>query len=213
MANLFPPGANTFAKATLVGGAVAALGAVVVYYMLYVSPYVTREGVPAPQPVPFSHAHHAGGLGLDCRYCHRSAEVSAHAGMPDSHTCMTCHAQVWTGAPALAPLRRSFAAGRPLVWTKVYDLPDFVYFNHAAHVNHGVGCATCHGRVDKMVRVYQTSTLYMKWCLDCHENPAPRLRPQSAIYDMAWSPPAGAPAVTAPPRPSLRLLECYTCHR
>jgi len=151
------------------------------------SPWVTRQGQRADQPVPFSHKHHVEGLGLQCQYCHTSVEKSSYAGIPPTRTCMNCHAQIWTNANLLEPVRQSWATGQSIVWTKVHDLPDFVYFSHEIHVNKGLGCSSCHGRVDEMPIMYQQNTLQMEWCLNCHRNPEKNLRPTSEIYNMAWT--------------------------
>jgi ferredoxin len=140
--------------------------------------------------VPFSHKHHVQGLGLQCQYCHVTVEKSSYAGIPPTKTCINCHAQIWTNAQLLEPVRASWATGQSLAWTKVHDLPDFVYFSHEIHVNKGLGCSTCHGRVDQMPLMYAENTLQMEWCLDCHRNPAKNLRPTAQIYNMAWEAPA-----------------------
>jgi ferredoxin len=158
--------------------------------LLQRSPWVTRQGQRPDQPVPFSHKHHVQGLGLQCQYCHVTVEKSSYAGIPPTKTCMNCHAQIWTNAQLLEPVRASWATGQSLPWTKVHDLPDFVYFSHEIHVNKGLGCSTCHGRVDQMPLMYAQNTLQMEWCLDCHRNPAKYLRPTSEIYNMAWETPA-----------------------
>jgi hypothetical protein len=172
----------------LTGLIVIALG--VTLDQLQRSPWVTRQGQRADQPVPFSHKHHVQGLGLQCQYCHTTVEKSSYAGIPPTKTCINCHAQIWTNAQLLEPVRLSWASGQSIQWTKVHDLPDFVYFNHSIHVNKGIGCATCHGRVDQMPLMYEQNTLQMEWCLDCHRNPAKNLRPTSEIYNMAWEGPA-----------------------
>jgi hypothetical protein len=154
------------------------------------SPYVTRAHEARAQPVPFSHAHHVGGLGVDCRYCHTSVDKSAVAGIPPTKTCMNCHSQIWNPSPTLEPVRQSFRSGTSIEWTRVHDLPDFAYFNHSAHVNKGVGCSTCHGRVDQMPLVWQEKSLQMEWCLECHRQPEKYLRPQSEVYNTAYEPPA-----------------------
>ncbi|HET7104950.1 MAG TPA: cytochrome c3 family protein, partial [Terracidiphilus sp.] len=141
------------------------------------------------QPVPFSHKHHVQGLGLQCQYCHTTVEESSYAGIPPTRTCMNCHAQIWTNAELLQPVRDSWATGQSLVWTKVHDLPDYVYFNHEIHVNKGIGCASCHGRVDEMPLMYAQNSLQMEWCLNCHRDPAKNLRPTSEIYNMNWEKP------------------------
>lgn len=139
------------------------------------------------QPVPFSHQHHVGGLGLDCRYCHTSVETSSRAGLPSTHVCMTCHSQIWTNAEVLAPVRESLASGRPIPWQRVSRVPDYVYFNHSSHISKGVPCVTCHGRVDQMPLLAAAHPFQMGWCLDCHRNPAPQLRPPDQVTRMDWS--------------------------
>ena len=190
MAQIFERSSNALARASLVlsGLIVIALG--VTLDGLQRSPWVTRQGQRPDQPVPFSHNHHVQGLGLQCQYCHVTVEKSSYAGIPPTKTCMNCHAQIWTNAQLLQPVRDSWATDKSLVWTKVHDLPDFVYFSHEIHVNKGLGCATCHGRVDQMPLMYEQNTLQMEWCLDCHRKPAKNLRPTSEIYNMAWEKPA-----------------------
>jgi hypothetical protein len=151
------------------------------------SPWVTRQGQRPDQPVPFSHKHHVEGLGLQCQYCHTQVEKAAYAGIPPTKTCINCHAQIWTNAELLEPVRHSWATGESIQWIRVHDLPDYVYFNHEIHVNKGIGCASCHGRVDEMPLMYQQNSLQMEWCLNCHRNPAPNLRPTSEIYNMSWN--------------------------
>ena len=186
MAQIFDRSSNALARTSLVltGLIVIALG--VTLDQLQRSPWVTRQGQSADQPVPFSHKHHVEGLGLQCQYCHTSVEKSSYAGIPPTRTCMNCHAQIWTNANLLEPVRQSWATGQSIVWTKVHDLPDFVYFSHEIHVNKGLGCSSCHGRVDEMPIMYQQNTLQMEWCLNCHRNPEKNLRPTSEIYNMAW---------------------------
>ena len=153
------------------------------------SPYVTYAGIARPQPAPFSHQHHVAGLGIDCRYCHTSVETSNFAGIPPTATCMNCHRQIWTGAPMLEPVRESFKTGKSLVWNRVNDLPDFVYFNHSIHINKGVGCNTCHGPVDRMPLMYNYASLQMEWCLDCHRAPEKNLRPREQVFNMRYEQP------------------------
>lgn len=154
------------------------------------SPYVTYEKVARPQPVPFSHQHHVAGLGIDCRYCHTSVENSNFAGIPPTKTCMNCHSQIWTNAALLEPVRDSFRTGHSLVWTRVNDLPDYVYFNHSIHINKGVGCNTCHGPVDRMPLMYNNASLRMEWCLDCHRAPDKYLRPRDQVFNMRYQQPS-----------------------
>jgi hypothetical protein len=190
MAQIFDRSSNALARASLVltGLIVIALG--VTLDQLQRSPWVTRQVQRPEQPVPFSHKHHVTGLGLQCQYCHTSVEKSSYAGIPPTKTCINCHAQIWTNAALLQPVRDSWASGQSLPWIKVHDLPDYVYFSHEIHVNKGLGCASCHGRVDQMPLMYAQNTLQMEWCLDCHRNPAKNLRPTSQIYNMAWEAPA-----------------------
>jgi hypothetical protein len=190
MAQIFERSSNALARMSLVlsGLIIIALG--VSLDELQRSPWVTRQGQRPDQPVPFSHKHHVQGLGLQCQYCHTTVEKSSYAGIPPTKTCINCHAQIWTNAQLLEPVRQSWATGQSLVWTKVHDLPDFAYFNHSIHVNKGIGCASCHGRVDQMPLMYMQNTLQMEWCLDCHRNPAKNLRPTSQIYSMTWEGPS-----------------------
>ena len=190
MAQVFDRSSNALARASLVlsGLIVIALG--VALNSLQRSPWVTRQGQRPDQPVPFSHKHHVEGLGLQCQYCHTSVEKSSYAGIPPTKTCMNCHSQIWTDAQLLEPVRQSWATGESIHWIKVHDLPDFVYFNHEIHVNKGIGCASCHGRVDEMPLMYEQNSLQMEWCLNCHRNPAVNLRPTSEIYNMAWAGPS-----------------------
>ncbi len=184
MPQLFPPSANTLVRVAL---PVALLGAGMIAWAAHAvtfSPYFTGVNVPIAQPVPFSHKHHVAGLGIDCRYCHTSVEKSAFAGIPPTETCMTCHSQVWRDAPVLAPVRESWATGRPLRWNRVHDLPDYVYFNHSIHVQKGVACVTCHGEVDQMPRMAKQHSLYMRWCLDCHRAPEKFVGPPGEVFAM-----------------------------
>ena len=190
MAQVFDRSSNALARLSLVltGVIVIALG--ITLDQLQRSPWVTRQGQRPDQPVPFSHKHHVEGLGLQCQYCHTSVEKSSYAGIPPTKTCINCHAQIWTNAELLEPVRQSWATGASIQWIRVHDLPDYVYFNHEIHVNKGLGCASCHGRVDEMPLMYQENTLQMEWCLNCHRNPAVNLRPTSEIYNMAWAGPS-----------------------
>jgi hypothetical protein len=189
MNQLFSKSANTIARilvpAVLLGGVALAWA----FHSALFSPYATMVNVPIQQPVPFSHQHHAGELGIDCRYCHPGVETSAFAGLPSTETCMTCHSQVWKDAPVLEPVRQSWATGRPLRWVRVNDLPDYVYFNHSIHVQKGVACVECHGPVAQMPLTWKSHSLYMRWCLDCHEAPEKFLRPHGQIFNVEWQPP------------------------
>ncbi|HEY9127629.1 MAG TPA: cytochrome c3 family protein [Acidobacteriaceae bacterium] len=216
MAQIFDRSSNALARMSLVltGLIVIALG--VTLDQLQRSPWVTRQGQRPDQPVPFSHKHHVQGLGLQCQYCHVSVEKSSYAGIPPTKTCMNCHAQIWTNAALLEPVRHSWATGESLVWTKVHDLPDYVYFNHSIHVNKGLGCSSCHGRVDQMPLMYQQNTLQMEWCLNCHRDPAKNLRPVSQVYNMAWEGPTAEKPVWCSVKgekagtPTAESVECTT---
>jgi hypothetical protein len=190
------------------------------------SPQTVNVGYSPKQPLPFSHRLHAGELKMDCRYCHHTVEMAAHAAIPATEICTKCHgaaasdgsvatASVHPTSPKLLAVRESQATGEPIEWARIHDLPDFAYFDHSAHVNRGVGCVSCHGRVDKMEQVYQAKPLSMSWCLDCHRNPEPRLRPPERITDMEWAP-EDAEKVGAEIRQQLNInpsTNCSTCHR
>ena len=216
MAQLFHPSTNTLAKVSILGAVLiaGALGAVVTE--ISSSPYVTRAQDAREQPVPFSHKHHVSGLGIDCRYCHTSVEKSSFAGIPATEICMSCHSQIWVDSPMLEPVRESMRTNVPIAWNRVHDLPDYAYFNHSAHVRRGIGCVSCHGRVDTMEVVYQAEPLSMGWCLECHRNPERHLRPLDTVTDMDWVPEEDQEVLGArlaemydinPP------VDCNTCHR
>ncbi len=216
MPQIFPKSANVLARASIVGAGLLAGGVLTLVLNANRLPYVNNQGVPREQPVPFSHQHHVGGLGVDCRYCHTSVEKAAYAGIPPTKTCMNCHAQIWSTSPTLEPVRQSFRSDVSIEWVKVHDLPDFVYFNHSAHVNKGVGCSTCHGRVDLMPLVYQKQSLQMEWCLECHRAPEQFVRPKAEVFNAAYEPPANQLEL------GTRLVKeydihprtsCSTCHR
>jgi hypothetical protein len=209
MAQIFHRSANSIAKASILGGLILVVGLLWAALQLQRSPYFTYAGVARPQPVPFPHQHHVAGLGIDCRYCHTSVEVSGFAGIPPTKTCMNCHSQIWTQAPMLEPVRESYRTGRSLSWTRANDLPDFAYFDHSIHVTKGVGCKSCHGRVDKMALMYNQASLQMEWCLNCHRAPEKNLRPHyvkedptdpatmgDQIYNMAYEEPSESHPVT-----------------
>jgi hypothetical protein len=185
--------------------------------MLYVrSPLSTGVGEQVDQPIAFDHRHHVGDEGIDCRYCHDTVERSPTAGIPSVSTCMNCHAQVWNKSPALAAVRGAYFLDRPIRWNRVNDLPDFVFFNHSIHVNKGVGCATCHGRVDRMPLVEKVHAFSMKWCLDCHRDPSPHLRPREAITALDWAPPPDAEGFARQLTDRYEVqprTNCTTCHR
>ncbi|MCI0571904.1 MAG: cytochrome c family protein [Myxococcaceae bacterium] len=216
MAPLYKPGTDTVLRSL----ALLALGtpAVVLAGLMLGqrSPLVTGQYEAVPQPLQFDHRHHTADEGIDCRYCHTTVMVSAHAGIPPIELCMGCHAQVWNESPLLEPLRKASFDDVPIAWRSVHRLPDFVYFNHAIHVNKGVGCVTCHGRVDEMALVYQVVPLNMGWCLDCHRNPSPHLRPLEHVTDVAWKPKEEPEALGRRLAQELDVhpsVECYTCHR
>jgi len=221
MAQIFSPAADTRLRmsALILSVLLVLATAVVGGYMD--SSYATLVGWPVDQPVPFSHQHHVGGLGLDCRYCHGGVETSAEAGLPPTHTCMTCHSQIWTGAPMLAPVRDSLATGKPIAWHRVSKLPDYVFFNHSIHVKRGVPCVTCHGRVDRMPLMARAKPFQMKWCLDCHRDPAPHLRPPDQVTRMDWTAwdkdddhkIYGALMVKAYGLEPSKMTACSLCHR
>jgi hypothetical protein len=177
MAQIFHRSTNTISRATIFGSVVIVAALFGAAMQIQRSPYVTYAGVVRPQPVPFSHQHHVAGLGIDCRYCHTSVENSKFAGIPPTKTCMNCHSQIWTNAALLEPVRESFRTNKSLVWTRVNDLPDFVYFDHSIHINKGVGCNTCHGPVDRMPLMYNDASLQMEWCLNCHRAEPASARP------------------------------------
>lgn len=187
MAQIFTPSADTWLRAGLLVVFLGVLGAGLFIGGTMDSSYATLVGWVRDQPVPFSHQHHVGGLGIDCRYCHTGVEDSPQAGLPATHVCMTCHSQVWTGAPMLKPVRDSLASGKPLAWQRAARLPDYVYFDHSIHVKRGVPCVTCHGRVDEMALMKRAKPFQMKWCLDCHRDPAGSLRPPQEVTRMDWS--------------------------
>ena len=210
MAQLFPKSANVHARVSILGVVLLVCGAGWATSTIYWSPYATEVDVPLQQPIPFSHKHHVSDDGIDCRYCH---------GIPSTETCMTCHSQLWTDAPVLASLRESLATGKPLKWVRVNDLPDYVYFNHSIHVAKGIGCSDCHGRVDEMPLTRKTATLYMRWCLDCHEQPQQFIRPRDKVLDLQWRPPPNqieqGEELTRHYHVDTtgRLSNCSTCHR
>ena len=170
MAQIFHPAANTFAKATIFGGLFILAAVIWMAGLFERSSYVTEVDVVRDQPVPFSHDHHVAGLGIDCRYCHTTVEKSSFAGIPSTEICMGCHSQIWRDSPLLAPVRTSLHTGQPIRWTRVHDLPDFVYFDHSIHVAKGVACEKCHGRVEQMPLMRKAETLHMEWCLECHRH-------------------------------------------
>jgi hypothetical protein len=217
MAQLFPAYTNTLVRVLLIGAPLGAGLTGASLAALYRSPYVTGQGEVLEQPVPFSHKHHVSELGIDCRYCHSSVEISGTASVPPTKTCMNCHQQMWTGADLLGPVRTTFAEDRPIVWNKVHNLPHYVYFNHSIHIAKGVGCVSCHGQVDDMHLMSQSKTLLMEWCLKCHRNPEPNLRPQGEVFSMTWKPDEPGLGKKLMEEHKVRdattLTSCSMCHR
>jgi hypothetical protein len=216
MAQLFHPRSNSIARASIALAVLLLVGLVWGVTEINLSSYMTRVEMPRDQPVPFSHKHHVSGLGLDCRYCHTSVETSAFAGMPPTETCITCHSQIWSDSPMLEPVRASWRENQSIHWTRVHDLPGFVYFNHSIHINKGIGCQTCHGRVDLMPLMWKVNSLHMGWCLDCHRNPERFIRPKSAVFQMDYQPPQDQEALgkkLVAEYKVRKLEDCYTCHR
>lgn len=210
MPQIFHPSMNVLSRVSIVAIVLAIPVLSVAAYFVNQT-YGRHLLVPRNQPVPFSHEHHVGNEEFDCRYCHSSVETSLTAGMPDTHTCMTCHSQLWRESPLLEPVRVSYRENRPIAWNRVNDVPDFAHFNHSIHVQKGVPCVACHGRVDRMPLVWRTETLTMAWCLECHRHPEPRLRPREAVFAMANLPP---PAAEQRPHrlTSWQLTNCSICH-
>jgi hypothetical protein len=216
MPQLFRPSANTIAKVSIAGAVILAGAILAIAYTIDRGPWITNVGVAPEQPIFFSHKHHVKDDGIDCRYCHTGVETSQYAGVPPTETCMTCHSEVWANASATQPIRDSWQSGRSIEWTRVHDLPDFVYFNHSIHINKGIGCSTCHGRIDQMVWTYNVNKMYMEWCLDCHRAPEKYIRPKSKVFDITY--------VAPPDQNELgrrlvkeyhvqSLTDCATCHR
>jgi hypothetical protein len=216
MSQIFHHSTNTFSRLSIFGGIFIIAFLVWAWAELNASTYATRAKVPVEQPVPFSHEHHVGGLGIDCRYCHTTVENSSFANIPPTKTCMNCHSQIWSTAPMLEPVRESFRSDKSIRWIRVHDLPDYVYFNHSIHVSKGVGCTTCHGQVNKMPLMWQESSLQMSWCLDCHRHPEQFVRPREEVFSVTYRPPSdqldlGRKLVKEYNIQS--LTSCSTCHR
>ena len=219
MPQIFRPRSNTIARVSLLGGPL--LGAFALWLCLTYtrSSYGTGAGVAHEQLVPFSHQHHVGDLGIDCRYCHTSVEHSPYAGIPPTETCMNCHSQMWVGSDMLKPVRDSYRTGKSLPWQRVYNVPGFVYFDHSIHIHNGVGCSSCHGQVDEMPLTHQVPSLLMEWCLDCHRQPERHLRPREEVFNMKWQPPDNQMelgrelAKKYKLRDTQYLTTCSVCHR
>ena len=216
MAQLFHRSTNTLSRVSIYGAVFIVAGMGWLISALNRSAYATGVGVAIEQPVPFSHKHHAGGLGIDCRYCHTSVETSNFAGFPPTKTCMSCHSQIWADSPTLEPVRASFRTDQSIQWNKVHKLADFVYFNHSIHINKGVGCQTCHGQVDRMPLVWRVNTLQMEWCLDCHRQPEKYVRPRDQVFNMSYQPDEDqsvlGPRLVAEYKIQ-KMTHCSTCHR
>jgi hypothetical protein len=218
MAQVFPRSANWASKASILAALLIVASILGVVLNINRIDYVSMVDVAIDQPVHFSHKHHVTGMGIDCRYCHTTVEVSSFAGVPPTETCMTCHSQIWTEAPILEPVRASFRDNKPIEWNRVHDLPDFVYFNHSIHVNQGIGCQSCHGQVDQMPLMKKAHTLNMEWCLDCHRDPAQFIRPRDQVFNMNYEYPAnqetlGKSLVADYDVQTSQLTNCSICHR
>lgn len=219
MAQIFKKSANNIAKIIMILAVVAAGTAYFAYSQLARSSYITGQYLEVQQPVQFSHKHHVGDDGIDCRYCHQTVETTASAGMPPTQTCMNCHSQIWADSPYLEPVRASFRDDKPILWERVHKLPEYAYFNHSIHVAKGVGCSTCHGQVDNMPALFQENTLQMEWCIACHRNPEKFIRPKKEIFNMKWQ----DGDIDATEREQLKadykirskemMTSCSTCHR
>jgi len=216
MAQLFRPSSNSLAKIAIGAAVIMVFSTVGIAYMIDRGPWITDVGVAPVQPIYFSHKHHVKDDGIDCRYCHTSVENSGYAGLPATETCMSCHSQIWNNATVTEPIRQSWASGESIKWTKVHDLPDFVYFNHSIHIAKGIGCSTCHGQINEMPWVYKVNTLYMNWCVNCHRDPSQYIRPKAEVFNMDYKYPdnqaqLGAQLVKEYHVQSLQ--DCATCHR
>ncbi len=220
MAQIFPRSMNTIARISIFGSAFGALGLLLLGYEVERSPFQTEVAVVREQPVPFSHEHHTAQLGIDCRYCHTTVETGPIANIPPTHTCMSCHSQIWNDSPMLAPVRQSLERNEPLHWERVNDLPDFVYFHHGIHVQKGIGCVSCHGRIDEMPLTWKAEPMTMEWCLDCHRQPEKHLRPKDQVFNMEYSLPAEEQLAVGRRlkkeydiHSSFYLTNCTVCHR
>lgn len=214
MPQIFHRSANTLSKLSLAGLLILVGSLIFTAILVARSSYVTRAHEFVEQPVQFSHRHHVKDDGIDCRYCHTSVETSPFAGIPPTKTCMNCHSQIWTNAKILEPIRSAYTSGKPIAWNRVHRLPDFVKFNHSIHVAKGIGCASCHGRVDKMNLMYQAAPLTMQWCLSCHREPEKFIRPKNEVFNMEY---VAASQKEIGPRlvqqyAVRKLTSCSTCH-
>ena len=215
MAQIFHRSTNTISRVSIFGGVAVLLALLAAVAAINRSSYLTEVRVARVQPVQFSHKHHVSDDGIDCRYCHTSVENSSFAGIPSTKICMNCHTQIWADSPMLEPVRASFRTGKSLEWTRVHNLPGFVYFDHSIHVNKGVGCSTCHGRVDQMPLMSRENTLYMEWCLECHRAPERFVRPREQVFNMEWQAPEDQLALGQRLVREYRiqkLTSCSVCH-
>lgn len=216
MPQIFHRSFNTISKVSIFGSVFMLAGAGAALAIFVRSGYMTNAGIIRDQPIPFSHQQHVSALGIDCRFCHTSVETSAYAGMPTTKTCMNCHQQIWVGTEMLAPVRESFQNNMPIEWNRVHRLADHVYFNHAVHVNKGVGCTSCHGPIDQMQLVRQQGSLLMEWCLECHRVPEKQLRPLDQVFNHEWRAPANQLQCGQELKEKLdvkSMIHCSTCHR
>jgi Cytochrome c7 and related cytochrome c len=216
MSQIFHRSTNTIARVSIFGAAFIVAGLLGLFDEVNRSPWVTGARVARDQPIQFSHERHVAGNGIDCRYCHTSVEESSFAGIPPTKTCMNCHSEIFSDSPYLEPVRQSFRSDRSIEWTRVHDLPDFVYFNHSIHVNKGVGCTTCHGQVDRMPLMWQEKSLQMEWCLDCHRSPEQYVRPRRAVFSVDYAAPANQLEIgrrLVAEYNIQKLTSCSTCHR
>jgi hypothetical protein len=216
MSQIFHRSANTIAKVSIFGAVFVIAALLGLFDKINRSPWMTQARVARAQPLQFSHERHVAGNGIDCRYCHTTVETSSFAGIPPTKTCMNCHSQIFSTSAFLDPVRESFRSGRSIEWTRVHDLPDFVYFDHSIHIHKGVGCTTCHGQVDRMPLMYQEQSLQMEWCLDCHRRPEKYVRPREAVFRVDYVPPdnqleLGGRLVAQ--YQIQKLTNCSTCHR
>src|ERR1041384_6097518 len=219
MPQIFHRSFNVISRVTIFGGVFAIAVVTVAWAGLIRAPYVTEQDVVREQPVPFSHEHHVGGLGIDCRYCHTTVEELSFAGVPPTAVCMNCHKQVWADSNMLEPVRASLRDNQPIHWRRVNALPDFVYFDHSIHVHKGVGCETCHGRVDQMPLTWKAENMHMQWCINCHRHPEQFLRPREEVFTMGWRPPIDQGTLGNQLiaqyhiEPAFKLTNCSICHR
>jgi len=216
MSQIFHRSTNTLSRLSIYGFVFLVGAGLWVLLEINRSGWITGVASAKTQPVPFSHKHHVSGLGIDCRYCHTSVESSPTAGIPPTRTCMNCHSAIWTNAEMLEPVRASYRNNTGLQWNKVHDLPDFAYFNHSIHIAKGIGCTTCHGQIDQMPLVWQTKSLQMEWCLECHRAPENFVRPKGEVFSVAWQPPANQKEVGAQLVKEYKIrkmTDCSVCHR